>query len=40
MMYNVDFAELEENMRSGNWDGNAVILSEAAKNWKRPARKV
>ena len=31
MMYNVDFAELEENMRSGNWDGNAVILSEAAK---------
>ena len=31
MMYNVDFAELEENMRSGNWNGNAVILSEAAK---------
>lgn len=31
MMYNVDFAELEENMHSGNWDGNAAILSEAAK---------
>ena len=40
MMYNVDFAELEENMRSGNWNGNTVILSEAVKNWKRPARKV
>lgn len=31
MMYNVDFAELEENMSSGNWDGNAQILSDAAK---------
>jgi len=30
-MYNVDFAELEENMSSGNWDGNARILSDAAK---------
>ena len=28
MMYNVDFAEL---MSSGNWDGNAKILSDAAK---------
>lgn len=31
MMYNVDFAELEENMSKGNWDGNARILSEASK---------
>ena len=31
MMYNVDFAELEANMSSGNWDGNAKILSDAAK---------
>ena len=31
MMYNVDFAELEENMSTGNWAGNANILSEAAK---------
>ena len=31
MMYNVDFAELEENMSTGNWAGNAKILSEAAK---------
>lgn len=31
-MYNVDFAELEENMSTGNWDGNAKLLSEAAKN--------
>ncbi len=31
MMYNVDFAELEENMSTGNWDGNAKILSEASK---------
>lgn len=30
-MYNVDFAELEENMSSGNWEGNAKILSNAAK---------
>ena len=30
-MYNVDFAELEENMSSGNWEGNAKILSDAAK---------
>lgn len=30
MMYNVDFAELEKNMSSGNWDGNAQILSDAA----------
>ena len=31
MMYNVDFAELDANMSSGNWDGNAKILSDAAK---------
>ena len=30
MMYNVDFAELEENMSIGNWDGNAQILTDAA----------
>ena len=31
LMYNVDFAELEENMSKGNWAGNAAILSDAAK---------
>ena len=31
LMYNVDFDELEANMSSGNWDGNARILSDAAK---------
>lgn len=31
MMYNVDFAELEANLSSGNWDGNAKILTDAAK---------
>lgn len=31
LMYNVDFAELEDNMSTGNWDGNARILSDAAK---------
>ena len=31
LMYNVDFAELEENMSKGNWAGNATILSDAAK---------
>ena len=31
LMYNVDFAELEENMKSGYWQGNAVILADAAK---------
>ena len=35
MMYNVDFAELEANMSSGNWDGNAKILSDAAKRLER-----
>ncbi len=30
MMYNVDFAELEDNMSKGNWDGNAKILTDAA----------
>ena len=30
LMYNVDFAELEENMSYGNWAGNAVILADAA----------
>ena len=31
LMYNVDFAELEENMAQGNWAGNAAILSDVAK---------
>ncbi len=31
MMHNVDFAEIEHNMSHGNWDGNADILSDAAK---------
>ncbi|MBP5200327.1 MAG: aspartate/glutamate racemase family protein [Schwartzia sp.] len=31
LMYNVDFAELEENMSRDNWAGNAAILSDAAK---------
>ena len=31
LMYNVDFAELEENMSRGNWTENAKILSDAAK---------
>ncbi len=31
LMYNVDFVELEENMSSGNWDGNARILADASK---------
>jgi aspartate racemase len=31
LMYNVDFAELEDNMSKGNWDGNAQILTKAAK---------
>ena len=31
MMYNVDFAPLENNMATGNWAGNAEILSKAAK---------
>ena len=31
LMYNVDFAELEENMSRGNWTENAKILSGAAK---------
>ena len=30
LMYNVDFAELEDNMSTGNWDGNAKILADAA----------
>jgi aspartate racemase len=30
LMYNVDFAELEENMSVGNWEGNAKILTDAA----------
>ena len=30
-MYNVDFAELEDNMSKGNWEGNAQILADAAK---------
>ncbi len=31
LMYNVDFADIEQNMAHGNWDGNAYILSDAAK---------
>ncbi|WP_276840405.1 amino acid racemase, partial [Anaerovibrio lipolyticus] len=31
MMYNVDFAPLENNMGTGNWGANAEILSKAAK---------
>ena len=31
LMYNVDFAELEANMSTGNWSANADILSNAAK---------
>ena len=31
MMYNVDFAPLENNMGTGNWAANAEILSKAAK---------
>ncbi len=30
LMFNVDFAELEENMKNGYWEGNAVILADAA----------
>ncbi len=30
LMYNVDFAELERNMSSGYWYGNAVIHAQAA----------
>ena len=30
LMYSVDFAELEENMEKGYWQGNAVILTDAA----------
>ena len=30
LMYSVDFAELEENMKNGYWQGNAVILANAA----------
>ena len=30
LMYNVEFAELEDNMSTGNWDGNAKILTDAA----------
>ena len=30
LMYSVDFAELEENMENGYWQGNAVILTDAA----------
>ena len=31
LMYSVDFAELEENMSKGNWDGNAEILTDVSK---------
>ena len=30
LIYNVDFAELEDNMTTGNWAGNAAILADAA----------
>ena len=30
LMYSVDFAELEENMENGYWQGNSVILADAA----------
>lgn len=30
LMYSVDFAELEENMKNGYWQRNAVILADAA----------
>ena len=30
LMYSVDFAELEANMKNGYWQGNAVILADAA----------
>lgn len=32
MMYSVDFHELEVNMETGNWNGNADILTKAAVN--------
>ena len=35
LMYNVDFAELEENMENGYWQGNAVILADAATRLER-----
>ena len=35
LMYNVDFAEFEENMAKRNWDGNAAILSDAAARLER-----
>ncbi len=31
LMYSVDFAELEENMSTGNWTGNAELLTDAAR---------
>lgn len=31
LLFNVDFAELEENMTTGNWNANAKILIEASK---------
>ncbi|MDO5574466.1 MAG: aspartate/glutamate racemase family protein [bacterium] len=35
MMYSVDFHELEANMETGNWDGNAEILTNAALNLEK-----
>ena len=35
MMYSVDFHELETNMETGNWDGNAEILTNAALNLEK-----
>ena len=35
LMYSVDFAELEANMSKGDWDGNAMILADAAKRLER-----
>ena len=35
LMYSVDFAEFEANMSKGDWDGNAMILADAAKRLER-----
>jgi aspartate racemase len=35
LLYSVDFYELEENMRNGDWNKNAEILSQAAINLQK-----
>ncbi len=35
LMYSVDFHELEANMETGNWEGNAEILTTAALNLEK-----